>query len=303
MSVRPERYAGVADADLSGKTVLVTGSSDGIGREAALALGRLGARVLVHGRSRSKVDRVVGEITDAGGRASAYTADFVDLEAVRGFARAVRDDVDRLDALANNAGTYFRVGRLTDAGVEATMAVNHLAPFLLTHLLAPVIPAGGRIVTTASAAHQGADLDLSTLDRVDDYDGFSAYARSKLANVLFTRELARRLDARTANCLHPGFVPGSALWRDSPLYVRAVVGVLSALPPALTRRVIDTPATGAANLVYLVAAADVAGVSGEYFADCEPRQPSATARDDDLARRLWTWSEERVELDSAARLE
>lgn len=302
MGVRPEDRAGVADADLSDQCVLVTGSTDGIGREAAIAFGRLGARVLVHGRSRDKADRVVARIEAAGGTATAYTADFESLDAVCDLARLVAADADRIDVLAHNAATYFREGHLTDAGVEATVGVNHLAPFLLTHRLLDLVPADGRIVTTASRVHRQADLDVGGLEDQTGYDGFAAYARSKLANVLFTSELARRLDERTANCFHPGFVPGSALWRDAPLYVRGPMRLVSLLPNALTRRGIDTPATGAATLVFLAAADAVAAVSGEYFVDCERVDPSPTAHDDDLARRLWAWSERAAGLEDDHRL-
>lgn len=323
MSIRPEKRAGVADRDLSGRRVLVTGSTDGIGREAALALGRLGATVLVHGRSEEKADGVVDRIDSSGGTAQAYTADFVSLERVADLAETIRSDVDRIDVLANNAGTFFREAHRTDAGVEATLTVNHLAPFLLTHRLLELIPEDGRIVTTASGAHKGAgpDLDIAPdptddpdsdpseapdSDPTDDpdwfggtaeYDAFSAYSRSKLANVLFARELARRLDERTSNCFHPGFIPGSALWRHTAFPLSAVLEVLAVLPNVLTRHVIDTPATGAATLVYLVASREVEDVTGEYFADCEPREPSATARDDDLGRQLWEWSARRVGLE------
>lgn len=302
MSVKPEEWAGLADRDLSGRSVLITGSTAGIGRKAALALGRLGAHVLVHGRSGEKADRVVSKIESAGGRADGYTADFAELDRVRTFAETIRDDVDRIDVLANNAGTYFREDRQTDAGVEATIAVNHLAPFLLTHRLLPAIPPGGRIVTTASSAHRGVDIDPDTLgDRGDD-DWFTAYARSKLTNVLFTRELARRLEDRTSNCFHPGFIPGSSLWRHSPLHVRVVLRVFALAPNAVTRHVFDTPATGAATLVHLAAAAAVEGVTGEYFVDFEPREPSPEARDDDRARQLWEWSENAAGLDHDERL-
>lgn len=330
MSIRPEKWAHVADRDLSGRRVLVTGSTDGIGREAALAMGRLGATVLVHGRSEDKADRVVDRIESAGGTAHAYTADFASLERVADLAETIRSDVDRIDVLANNAGTFFREAHTTDAGVEATLTVNHLAAFLLTHRLLDLIPEDGRIVTTASGAHKGADPDLDLApepseppdsdrsdapdsdrsdaadsDRSDpdwfggtaEYDGFSAYSRSKLANILFARELARRLDERTSNCFHPGFIPGSALWRHTAFPLSSVLKVLGVLPNVLTRHVIDTPATGAATLVYLVASGEVEDVTGEYFEDCEPREPSPTARDDELGRQLWEWSARRVGLE------
>jgi NAD(P)-dependent dehydrogenase (short-subunit alcohol dehydrogenase family) len=303
VSGKSELYAGVADVDCSGETVLVTGSTDGIGREAALALGRLGAEVVVHGRSGAKAQRVVDRIQSQGGSARYYTADFASLSEIRSFAETVRDEVGTVDVLANNAGTYFRTGQRTEDRVEATVAVNHLAPFLLTHRLLPSIPEGGRVVTTASSVHSRGELDPDRLDEVGEYDGLDAYARSKLANVLFTRELARRLPDHTANCFHPGLVPGSALWRDAPLVVRAATRVGGLLPDAIARRIVDTPATGAATLVYLAVSDGVEEAGGQYFSNCEPTEPSRTARDDALARRLWERSEEATGIAESARLE
>lgn len=292
MGYRPERGAGIGGVDLGDRTILVTGSTDGIGRETALALGRLGATVVVHGRDPQKGAAVVDRLEDTRGDGQFLPADFASLDAVRHLAEAVRDRVDRLDVLVNNAGAYFRRGGLTLDGIERTMAVNHAAPFLLTNQLLPIIPGGGRIVTVSSTAHYQAsrtDLTRHAIESVARYSGTLAYARSKLANVLFTRELARRVDP-AANTLHPGLIPGSGLWRVAPIWVRLSLGGLAVLPDWLMRRVADTPASGAETPVYL-AAGDV-DTTGEYFVDCEPQQPSSAARDDELARRLWRWSEE-----------
>ncbi|WP_411968339.1 SDR family oxidoreductase [Haloferax sp. YSSS75] len=291
MSHRPEVGAGVDEIDLSEKTALVTGSTSGIGRETALALGRLGATVFVHGRNRKAGRRVAAAIDAAGGDAVFFRADLSDVETVRHLAEEVRARTDRLDVLVNNAGAHFAEGQLTADGVERTFAVNHLAPFVLTHDLRDVLPDDGRVVTVSSGVHPRADgtFDVTT---IDDYDGLDAYARSKLANVLFTVELARRLDGPTANCCHPGLVPGSHLWRDASIPVRLAVGLLERLPASLVRRVADTPATGAETSVYLAASPDVAGVTGQYFAECAPEEPSATATDEHLARDLWATSED-----------
>jgi len=298
MRARAVDAAGVADVDLGGRNVLVTGATSGIGRETALALGSLGATVLVHGRDEAAGERVVGELRRVGAEAASFLpADFASLASVEDLAAAVESRVDGLDVLVNNAGGHFRRGRLTDAGVERTFAVNHLAPFLLTARLAPILADDGRVVTVASTVHGRYDGDFSEVGSVADYDGLDAYARSKLANVLFTLELAERLDGPTATCCPPGFVPGSRLWRNASLPVRLVVSALAALPDPITRRVADTPATAAATGTYLAAAPEAADWNGVYVSDCEPTDPATQARDDDLRERLWDLSVELSGLD------
>ena len=293
MRMRPEDGASVRHRDLTGQTVLVTGATGGVGREVALALGRLGADVYVHGRDPDRGAAVASDLRDLGSDAEFLPADFADLDAVAGLADAVREHTDELDALVNNAGAHFDEGWLTDAGVEATFHVNHLAPFALTTALRDHLANDGRVVTVASEVHRRADLDLDDLGSVDDYDGFAAYSRSKLANVLFTRELSRRLDGPEAVCCHPGFVPDSGLWRNSSLAVRAVMRLFSLLPRPLTFGKVDTAASAAVTPTFLAAVEDVA--HGAYYRDCEPVEPAEQARDDGLAAELWAWSEERVE--------
>jgi NAD(P)-dependent dehydrogenase (short-subunit alcohol dehydrogenase family) len=292
--MRPEDGASVAHRDLADTAALVTGATSGVGREVALALGRLGADVLVHGRDRERGERVASDLRAVGSDAAFLRADFADLADVAGLAERVRGHCDSLDLLVNNAGAHFDDGRLTDAGVEATFHVNHLAPFLLTNRLRDHLAADGRVVTVASAVHRRATLDLDALGSVADYDGFDAYARSKLANVLFSRELARRLDGPDAVACHPGFVPDSGLWRNSPLPVRAAMTVFSLVPRQLTFGKVDSAASAAVTPTFLVAAESVQ--SGAYYRDCEPTEPSAAGQDDDLAARLWDWSAETVEL-------
>jgi NAD(P)-dependent dehydrogenase (short-subunit alcohol dehydrogenase family) len=204
---------------------------------------------------------------------------------VRELATAVRETTDGLDLLVNNAGGLFRNGAVTDAGIEYTFHVNHLSPYLLTAELLDHLTADARIVTTASEAHKGATLDLDRVRGEDRHSGLKAYSHSKLANILFTRELARRLAAGertiTANCLHPGAIPGSG-------FVRFLPGPL----PGLARRLDGLPgvtavADGAAEILHLAVAPEVGGVSGEYFASQKPTTPSAAASDDTAARRLW----------------
>ena len=298
----PERGAGVENVDLSGRTYVVTGSTSGIGRETALALGRMGARVVVHGRDEQKGERVVKEIDGTEGDAVFLRADFSTTEAVRAFADDVRDKIDRLDGLLNNAGGLFSDGRLTDDGVEFTFAVNHLAPFVLTAELLSLLRETGdkdepaRVVTTSSGAHRRGSMDFDALTDVDDYSGFDAYCGSKLANILFTSELARRLkddDAPvTANCFHPGAVPGTGFPRETPLPFRIAAKAVSALPDAVESLVATTVAEGAETQVYLTVSSDVAEVSGEYFYELRPRVPSEDALNDGDARRLWEVSRE-----------
>jgi len=286
MTERPEVGAGVTDADLHGRTAVVTGSTSGIGRETALTLGRLGADVFVHGRDREAGREVVAELRAVGADARFEAADFADVDAVRELAAAAREWTDELDLLVNNAGGLFRDGDLTALGVERTFHVNHLSPYLLTTELLDRLAPDARVVTTASDAHRGVELDMDAV--TDPGGGFRAYQRSKLANVLFTAELARRLERRgsevTANCLHPGAVPGSGFSRFLPGPLPRAIAAFDGLP------FVTSVAEGAETVVFLAASPRVDGVSGRYFVDCEPRTPSRAARDRAAAERLWTRS-------------
>lgn len=292
MDQRPEEMAGVAEVDLADATVVVTGATAGVGRETALALGRLGATVIAHGRTPEKVDDLTVALeATAAADVETHQADFADLAAVENLADTIVADHDRIDGLVNNAGAFFDEGALTAEGVERTVAVNHLAPFVLTTRLRPALEAaGGRVVTTASDVHRRCDFSLADLETVTDYDGLDAYRRSKFANVLFTAELARRLDDATATCFHPGFIPGSDLYRNGSLRVRLFMGLLEALPRALTGWLVSSPADGAATAVYLAVSPTVAGESGGYYDDMERVDPAPATRDESLQRELWDWS-------------
>src|SRR6056297_2229367 len=295
MGDRPEQIAGVDGVDLSDSRALVTGSTSGIGRETALALGRLGADVMVHGRDAAAGGAVVDELTAMGQEATFQKADFASVDDVRGLVAAVREWTDDLDVLCNNAGGLFRDGRLTDLGVEYTFHVNHLAPYLLTTELLPTLADDARIVTTSSGAHRGVELDFEAIESVDSYSGFRAYQRSKLANVLFSTELAHRLDhterSITSNSFHPGAIPGSGFSRFLPGPLPRLFAALDRLPMT------TTVAEGASTAVYLAASPRVDGLSGRYFADCEPKEPSAAARDRTTQRQLWERSAELLEID------
>jgi len=301
MTSKPERGAAVENVDMSDETVVVTGSTSGIGREAAVALARLGASVIVHGRDEEKGRRVVNEIGETEGDATFLRADFSSTTAVRDFADDVRDEVGSLDVLVNNAGGLFSDGRLTDDGIEYTFAVNHIAPFVLTGELLPLLrDTEGRVVNTSSGAHSRADMEFDRLTSAEDYSAFRTYCQTKLANVMFTRELTRRLEEDgapvTANCFHPGAVPGSGFPRETPLPFRIAARAVSALPAAVQSLVVTTVPEGAETAVYLAASPEV-DFSGEYLVDCRPREPSDEARDDEKARRLWELSEELAGVD------
>jgi len=260
--------------------MLVTGATDGIGRATAEALATRGAHVLVHGRRVDRVERVVNDLRARHpGSASGVVADLASLDAVRHLASEIRQQVARLDVLIHNAGVFMSRRVMTIDGYETTFAVNHLAPFLLTRELLPLLLASApaRIVTVASVAHEQARLDLNDLQGRRHFDGYEAYARSKLCNVLFTRALARRLAGRgvTANAVHPGVVT-TKLLRE---------GFGSTGIPV---------EDGAAGSVRLATDPALADVTGRYFSKLRETEPSEVARDDVLAERLWDVSEQLV---------
>lgn len=285
MTDQPENIAGVSDVDCTGTQALVTGSTSGIGRAAALALGRLGADVIVHGRDREAGAAVVAELDAVGSDSQFIRADFADPDSVRELATRVRSATDGLDLLINNAGGFFRNGRLSDLGVEYTFHVNHLSPYLLTSELLGHLTDDARIVTTASAAHQGTSLDLPRTQTLNDYSATWAYSHSKLANILFAGELAERLEATDrdiiSNSIHPGAIPGTGFSRFLPGPIPRVLQVLDGLP------IVTSVVEGAAELLLPAVSHRTATISGRYFSDQQPTQPSIAAQDTDAARQLW----------------
>jgi NAD(P)-dependent dehydrogenase (short-subunit alcohol dehydrogenase family) len=279
---------------VSGRRVLITGATNGIGLAAAEALAARGARLAIVARSESRARDAVARITAAGGAGTSVDVLLADLSSQASVRRLVADVLDRyprLDVLVNNAGAMFTSRRLTEDGIEATWALNHLAPFLLTGLLLDRLreSAPARIVTTASDAHRGAHIPFDDLDAQRSYRarGFGRYGESKLANILFTTELARRNAGAgvTANCFHPGFVASGFARNNGP-----VVGALMTLLKPVAR----TPERGAETLVWLVDSPDVAEASGGYYVDRRPATPAAAALDMEAARRLWQVSEEQT---------
>lgn len=282
-------------ADVTGRTVVITGGSAGIGKETACALARAGARVVVTSRSLASAEGATAAVRSRSGNPEVYAVelDLADMSSVRGAAREVLARFDRIDVLVNNAGVKLSTRRITLDGLEATFATNHLGHFLLTQLLLGrlVDSAPSRIVTVSSRAHRmaRAALDFDDLQSELAYSAMRAYARSKLANILFTRELARRLDGTgvTANCLHPGSV-ATDLGRGGDTRGIVAAGLALGHPFMLS------PWQGARTSIYLAASRRVADVTGGYFVHCRPRRPSEAARDSVAAARLWQASEELV---------
>jgi NAD(P)-dependent dehydrogenase (short-subunit alcohol dehydrogenase family) len=267
---------------------VVTGATSGIGKETAVALAKGGATVAVVCRTRDRGEPALAEIRRRSGNAavSLFVADLSSLQAIRAVAAALQAALPRIDVLVNNAGLALRDRIVTEDGFENTFAVNHLAYFLLTRLLQPTLVASApaRIVNVSSEAHRWGAIRFDDLMGEKTYDGWKAYAQSKLANVLFTYELARRLDGTgvTTNCLHPGLV-GTAFASRGPTTIR----ILS----RLARPFLRSPASGAATSIYLASSPEVATVSGQYFAGRRARRSSKASYDGAVGARLWGVSE------------
>jgi len=281
--------------DMSGKTVVVTGANSGIGRETAVGLARMGAKVVITVRDRTRGEAAVSDIRARSGneKVAMVVFDLGDLASVRSGASQILETCDRIDVLLNNAGIVLSDRRVSADGLEATFAVNHLGPFLLTELLMDRIKnsSPSRIVNVASTAHKGArrGLNFDDLQSTFAYSGMRVYSQSKLANIYFTTELARRLadTGVTANCLHPGTV-ATGYGRDGD-----TKGVLS-FGLKVIKPFILTAEKGARTSVYLASSPEVSAVTGKYFVKCRPAVPSKAARDDAAAKRLWEVSEELV---------
>ena len=278
-----------AMTDLTGRTCLVTGATRGIGRATAEALAKLGANVLIHGRDSASVGAVCRSTlrVSRGGQVTGAVADFASLKSVRRMAEEVAAQHPRLDVLVNNAGAGALKRRASTDGFEWLFAVNHLAPFLLTKLLLPTLTnsAPARIVTVASMAYRRAVLDFDDLQwERRKYQSLGAYSVSKLANILFTLELSRRLDGTrvTANCLHPGVVATN---------IFSSLGTLGKVFSVLARPLLMSPAAGAKTSVHLASAPELANVSGRFFERSREVPLDRIAQDEAAARRLWETSE------------
>jgi len=267
---------------MQNKTVLVTGGTDGIGRETALQLARMGAPVLVHGRDKRKIAQVLDDISHdtCNEKVSFYLADFASLADVKRMAEDIKREQTELNVLVNNAGNFYKECLLSSEGIEMTLAVNHLAPFLLTMLLLDLLKASApaRIVNVASSSHRSIQsLNLENLQGESNYDGFTAYSLSKLGNVLFTQALADKLNGTgvTANSLHPGVVDTKLLRKS---YHMEGISVEN----------------GAQTSVYLASSLAVEGVSGKYYKNMRECPASDLSQDKNLQDTFWKLSKEMV---------
>lgn len=272
--------------------VLLTGATRGIGRAAAIDLAREGVELALVGREAERVRAVAQQARDAGASAPVHehVADLTQMAEVRALAEEARERYERIDVLANNAGAMFASRQETSEGFERTFALNHLAPFLLTNLLRDRLD-GGRVVSTASDAHKAGRLDLDDLQSRRSYAAMRVYGTTKLCNILFTRELARRAPELHANCFHPGVVRTGFGKNEGGIWK-----VLTVLGGPLFR----SPERGARSLVWLAVSAQAAALSGEYVQDEKVLAPSAQAQDATLAEGLWERSAALVGLPAEA---
>jgi retinol dehydrogenase-12 len=279
---------------LTDKIILITGATAGIGETTAAELARQGATLVLVSRNPARCDATVARLkTETGNQnISAIPADLTSMAQVRQAAERFKERHPRLDVLVNNAGANFMARQVSVDGYEMTFALNHLSYFLLTNLLLESlkVASSARIVNVSSGSHNGARLDFNDLQIEKGYKGMRAYGQSKLCNVLFTYELARRLGPKpTVNALHPGFV-ATRIGTNNGLLVRLGIGIahLFAL----------SPEEGAKTSIYLASSTDVEGVTGKYFYQCRPIPSDPASYDEESARRLWEVSAEMTNLSS-----
>jgi NAD(P)-dependent dehydrogenase (short-subunit alcohol dehydrogenase family) len=277
-------------SDMTGKTVLITGATNGIGKIAALELARMGASVGIVARNQAKGQMVLDEIKAATGNSKLelFIADLSSMADVRQLAEDFAAEYPRLDVLVNNAGAFYTEHKLSVDKLEMTFALNHMSYFLLTNLLLPSLKAAAsaRVVSVSSLAHTSGKLDFANLQGEQKFNGWKAYSDSKLENVLFTFALARRLNGTnvSANCLHPGFVKTGFGHGNS--------GIISSLLSLGQNLFAITPEAGAKTMIHLASSPDAAGVTGKYFDKGKAVNSSAASLDQAVQEKLWTHSEE-----------
>jgi NAD(P)-dependent dehydrogenase (short-subunit alcohol dehydrogenase family) len=265
---------------MKNKIVLITGSTDGIGKQTALDLAEMGAMVIIHGRDAERTKNVAAEITESTGNPSIdfFVADLSSLQEVKNLSDTIHENYDRLDVLINNAGVYMKQRELSKDGFEMTFAVNHLAHFFLTHLLMDLIqkPGHSRIINVSSMAHAH-EMDFENLQSEKFFDGYTAYSLSKLSNILFTYELARRLENTgvTVNCLHPGVIRTKLLREGWGMGGSSLE-------------------FGSKTSVYLATSSDVEKISGKFYTISHPSISSRVSHDRSVQKELWQRSEEMV---------
>ena len=282
---------------MQGKICLITGGTNGIGKSTAQGLARLGATVVIVGRDVQKTAQVTEEIRSATGNENvdSLLADLSSQQAVRRLASDFKRKYSQLHVLLNNAGGTFTTRQLSVDGIEMTFALNHLAYFLLTNLLLDTLEASApaRIINVSSDAHARGKIDFDNLQGERSYSSFGPYGNSKLANILFTTELARRLAGTgvTVNALHPGFTR-TGFGKNNPGFFMKIMGVVV---PLMAR----SPEKGAATSIYLASSPEVRSITGKYFVDCTVTQPAPQATDSAVAKKLWDVSTEMVHLADA----
>ncbi len=267
---------------MQGKVIVITGATSGIGQVAAEKLAAMGARIVQVARDAARGQAAMDRLTVCGPRTDhrIYYADLSRLSEMKRVAAEIARAEPRIDVLLNNAGAVFGARQVTEDGLEKTFALNHLSYFVLTLGLRQRLAASARVINTSSDAHRGNRLDFDDLQSARNFSGFPVYGRTKLANILFTRELARRLNGSgiTANSFHPGFV--ATRFGDE-------AGGLLALGIRGAKVFAISPEKGAETMVYLASSPEVAGVTGKYFYKCRLATPTREAQDDSAARRLW----------------
>ena len=269
---------------MNGKVCLVTGATDGIGKVSARVLAELGAKVIIVGRNPEKSAFVLAELRSISGNKNIdlLMADLAVMQEVRDLAEQVISRYDRIDVLLNNAGGYFTKHEITSDGLEMTFALNHMSYFLLTNKLMELLKysAPARIVNVSSDAHYGVNIEFENLNGEQKYKAWKAYQKSKLANVLFTYELLKKVPGNiTVNCLHPGFVATNFGHNNGGFFgpVLKIAQRISAIDPE----------EGAKTSIFLCSAPEVKGVSGKYFYKCQPKTSSRESRNMDTGKRLW----------------
>jgi NAD(P)-dependent dehydrogenase (short-subunit alcohol dehydrogenase family) len=279
---------------MNGKICLVTGGTNGIGKATAQALAQMGATVVIVGRDAQKAAQVTEEIRAASDNQNIdwLLADLSSQQDIRRLATEFKRKYSQLHVLLNNAGGTFKTRQLSVDGIEMTFALNHLAYFLLTNLLLDTIKAStpARIINVSSGAHSGGKIDFHNLQGERSYTSFEPYGNSKLANILFTTELARRLEGTgvTVNALHPGLT-STGFGQNNPGFLMKIMG---AVVPLIAR----SPEKGAETSIYLASSPEVQSITGKYFVDCKVTQPAPQATDSAVAKRLWDVSAEMVHL-------
>jgi NAD(P)-dependent dehydrogenase (short-subunit alcohol dehydrogenase family) len=279
--------------DMTGKTCLITGGNSGIGKATALGLARMGANVVIVSRSKEKGEAALADIiTKSGNRnIELMLADMSSQDSIRKFAGDFKAGHEKLHLLVNNAGVYLTRRTTTVEGLESTFAINHLGPFLLTNLLLDLLKASApsRIVNVTSDAHNGAKVKFEDLQGEKKFSGWQAYGQSKLAMILFTHELATRLDGTgvTVNSAHPGVVRTNFAKNN---------GGLVSFGFRLIGTLFISPQTAAKRILYVATSPDVEGVNGKYFTKMHAAKSSQESYDDDSAKRLWQMSEQLTRL-------